>query len=917
MEDVEENGEYDQHSISVYRTLTKYNDFVDKWATKIHDQATSRCSMDEWLDENEREWMMLDSLCRSRTWAINRDKPFPYPFRKATQDMRDVGDVGWIGDDKKKKRQDKPCLRSKAPSEVITCLRLVPIYPPATRLLLFTPEFGSEGSFNAAEWDRLAPRDSCDIWVISWQGWSNFDTMMEEVFRKVMSFADGVSTVWFGHSMGAIVAYECLRRMLKRETPNLPVALAVSGCPAPHLLSSRYKPETKYPWLQKMLSGGGESLTEESIEVLEREFAVQLDHEYEFSGAADFVKTGNALPAYLASKVATRATCSKDQRTVIAGDLRVMRSYKFEDNDDTKITLPILIFRSDEDDLVPEEGAVDAWAEYTTESAEVVALEDHVDGDVLSKLGHGYAKCPPTAMLEKLQEISTRHQIHRDMRHCPEIGETTGSLPDEVDILIVGAGITGITAGRSFAQTGQEDFLIVDKYPKIGGIWEFYANQYSRVNTSEVGYRIMDQTGKNARVNEDHSPTHDIMRDIYTVAADYCKGKIRCSWAVTKTEKQADGTYKVWHKSEIDGSEAVVKARVVVMATNRRIGRRRDIEWPGEKKFRGEIVYGYANENTKIDFWGKKVMVVGAGAFAFENLRTALEHGAKHATILGRRAGTTCPKWIDVIAFMRGKDDAHNTHKGGNVISFEVWQNLYHDANLPTPDCWAEGLLKPPNHTVSVSDLAFIGGYHGLVSLDVGAIKCFRDDGQGVTLECGRDVDVDVIIKCTGFHLNDEVPQIVGTENMHPISMIDFNMSYIAETLLDGGQFGNSKGNAASSADVDALDKVLKDNQAKIMGMPPDILRTLAPRGNPFGSGYIIMGMANADYAAWMAKNEREQAQLLESMGTPKLSSVKFWASQVGSGFTNVAKLLISRIIQPRLKESDAALPVAEVATAG
>lgn len=78
-------------------------------------------------------------------------------------------------------------------------------------MLLFTPDFGSVNSFDS-NWANL----DTDLWVVSWQGWSSWDDMIEQVTRKVLSLADGVSTVWYGHSMGALVAYEVLKRFETR-----------------------------------------------------------------------------------------------------------------------------------------------------------------------------------------------------------------------------------------------------------------------------------------------------------------------------------------------------------------------------------------------------------------------------------------------------------------------------------------------------------------------------------------------------------------------------------------------------------------------------------------------------------------------------------------------------------------------------
>merc|ERR1711879_539604 len=103
--------------------------------------------------------------------------------------------------------------------------------------------------------------------------------------------------------------------------------------------------------------------------------------------------------------------------------------------------------------------------------------------------------------------------------------------------------------------------------------------------------------------------------------------------------------------------------------------------------------------------------------------------------------GTTCPKWIDMIAFLRPLDENHNVDKAGSMISFQCWQQCFEDAGLPTPECWKEGLLKPHSHTVSVSDVAFIAGYHGMCDLMVGEIGYFHRQGQGVLLTDGSWMD--------------------------------------------------------------------------------------------------------------------------------------------------------------------------------
>jgi len=885
--------------LDIMDSLLKFNDIMDEQVKGQRERTIKRATMNQWLDENENEWALFDKMCRSRPWATNVDKPFPYPFKEATREMRDAGEALWIGDTEESLEEEgRRSTRREAPNDVLTNIVPVKEYPPLTRVLLFTPEFGSSEAYADGAWGELQPRGSVDVWTVTWQGWTNFEDMIIEVYRLVETFADGVSTVWFGHSMGAIVMYECLKKMHTRQAPCLPVAVFASGCPAPHLFGTAYRPQEAHPWLANLkIPYDFNKITAEQTETLRSDFSIPIEHVLE-----DEVETqiyyGIQPPQYAVDKVAlTLPRLTRKQATAFMTDRQLLNTYSCSyQGADRPILVPLVVFRSDCDELVPEE-SVDAWKEYTTASFEVVALEDLEDSELLSPMGHGFARRPPQALLKKVSEVAKAYCIKKDINDpsmLPDIGPTNGPLPESIDVVIVGAGITGICSAREFVKQGFS-VVLLDKTQAVGGIWRHYANIYSRVNTSEVGYRIIDQEGPTARPNQDHSPTHDIMRDIHTVLAKHAYGCARCGWEVVKTEKQADDTWVVTAKGVQGQGEHKIHCKFVLFAVNRRIGKRRDVVFKDETNFRGDICYGYANELTHLKFWGKRVIIVGAGAFAFENLRTALEHGAKHVTILGRRSGSTCPKWIDMIAFMRPTDEHYNTNRGGNMISFEAWRKCYEDAGLDPPECWEEGLLKPHNHTVSVSDLVFVAGFHGMTNLKVGEIDRFRSDGHGVILKDGSQMDVDIVIKCTGFHLNEQVPKITGKSHMYPSSLVDFNMAYIAEPLLDGGQFGSSKGKEDSEElKKTGVDEILQRHQDKLVHLPKRIQDQFVMRGNPFGSGYAGGLLTQGAFTAWLAANPDKQRDVLEGGGEPRMDIVKYWASFSGIGKVEELKELLA-----------------------
>lgn len=837
------------------KALIQRTKFVQETAGRMRVWCKERFTADRWLDENEREWYALDRLCRSRPWATNREKAFPYPFRDATRRMVKVeGD--WVGGS----RPDilpTEARRHGIDCQVISQINCCPHFPPEHRVLLFAPEFGSDRSFDVDMWSFIEPDDQVDLAVVCWQGWASFDVMLNQVLDKVLSFADGVNTVWFGQGMGGIVAYELLKllEIQNIQTPNLPVALVVSDCPAPDKFSQMYRPYDEENW-----------------------------------------------PGQLSQYSAAR---QKEIEEVVA----MMKSYRFRHQAHRKLLVPVAACyhpgRSSFD-----AASVQAWADYSHEPGftelDLGASEEqewYLDG-------LGPALHPEPALLGTISRMCSEFSRWKDAEY-PDIGPVEGPIPEEVDCVIVGAGIAGIYQAKVMNELGKS-LVVFDRYHMIGGVWEFYGNEYSRVNTSEIGYRVLDKKGTWTRPNEDHTPRRDIMRDIYEIASNHAYGKIRCKTDVTKVEKQPDGTYLVQVKSLTGGAECVVKAKAVSFQVNRRIGKRRIVDWQDSEKFKGIICYGYGNEPKDIDFWNKRVLVIGAGAFAFENVRTSVEHGARHVTLLGRRDGTTCPKWIDMIAFLRPIDSSMQTNKAGNMISFEVWQKCYEDAGIRPPGCWSEGLLKPHNHTISVSDLAFIGGYHGLVDLRVGEIARIRQDGRGVCLKDGSEIDVDIIIKCTGFHLNDEVPQVVGSSKMQSYGLIDYNLNYQAEPLLDQGQFGSAK-STDTEAENPAMKEIIELYQTKEFVRGLELYRKigldeepLKPQGNPFGSGQGGPIDFLSYYFAWLVDHPEEQAALLKHGGPPSQEMVKLWSSAIGQNNSTTLMRLICALAELEVDQKEA-----------
>jgi hypothetical protein len=105
------------------------------------------------------------------------------------------------------------------------------------------------------------------------------------------------------------------------------------------------------------------------------------------------------------------------------------------------------------------------------------------------------------------------------------------------------------------------------------------------------------------------------------------------------------------------------------------------------------------------------------------------------------------------------------------------------------PECWAKGTFVPDGHTVSISDLYFIGHFVGLLRSVVGFAKTF--DVVGVTLSGGSHIMADVVIKAVGFEFNEGCERLLGRSRLHGGSVVDQGIFTLFEAHPDGN-FSNS-----------------------------------------------------------------------------------------------------------------------------
>lgn len=414
----------------------------------------------------------------------------------------------------------------------------------------------------------------------------------------------------------------------------------------------------------------------------------------------------------------------------------------------------------------------------------ILVIEDGPDGTEVPGVDIILCKeTTPAEIMAVLDEYAREHLVFDTQKMN---NNNDSSLPEKVDVVIVGGGITGLYSANRLAEKNIS-FCIVEEREIAGGIWSMYANTTSQVNTSEGAYRVLDHEN---RSNRDHSSTSEMLEDLFVLVQKHSPSIYTSTKAVSM--ETADAGYRV---AVIRGEEkSVINSKGIILAINDRIGDPRLLTWNNQDHFQGKVIAGISDNALGIDWKGKNVVIVGMGAFAIENVRTALENGASHVTVVCRRHGTVCPKIIDYLNFATPYDENFQHEKKSNIRNMMLWKKLYDQSGAAQPECWM-GKIKHDGHTISVSDIWFIGHHLGMLSSVSGSITSMYKNG--VIVNGGEKVEADIVVNCVGFHRKAPVvKEMCDYREMYNTNYVDKDFMYLADAYIDDDVFNSFFGSS-------------------------------------------------------------------------------------------------------------------------
>ncbi|MGY2893797.1 flavin-containing monooxygenase [Deinococcus sp. UYEF24] len=363
-------------------------------------------------------------------------------------------------------------------------------------------------------------------------------------------------------------------------------------------------------------------------------------------------------------------------------------------------------------------------------------------------------------------------------RSAPLLPSESGhSESRPLDVLIIGAGLSGIGAARHLlAKAPDQTFELLEARDAIGGTWDLfrYPGVRSDSDVYTLGYSFKPWLGRKSIAD---GPD---IRSYIQEAADEAgvTGRIRFGHSVRSASWSS--SEQVWtvmaERQDAQGEKSTVvrRARFLFLCSgyySYEEGYRP--EFAGEQTFGGQIVHPQFWPED-LDYAGKRVVVIGSGATAV-TLVPALTDKAAHVTMLQRspsyvavrplvdKTAATFQRWLPAQA-------AHRLTRWKNVLT----SIFYYTVARRRPELFRQNLLQaaqegigerfdPRDFTpaygpwdqrvcaVPDGDL-FTAIRSGKASVVTDTIREFTL--RGVRLSGGEELPADIIVTATGLKLN-------------------------------------------------------------------------------------------------------------------------------------------------------------------
>lgn len=208
-------------------------------------------------------------------------------------------------------------------------------------------------------------------------------------------------------------------------------------------------------------------------------------------------------------------------------------------------------------------------------------------------------------------------------------------MSESLDVLIVGAGLSGIAAAY-YLQTRcpRQTFAILESRASLGGTWDLFRYPGIRSDSEmyTLGYRFRPWTGQQAIAS---GPA--ILQYLKDTAREFgIDRRIRFGQRVTKIAwSSPTAQWTVSITSTETSQERQIRCKFLFMCTGYyRYDQGYTPRWPGMEDFAGQITHPQ-NWSQDLDYNDKRLVIIGSGATAV-TMAPALAENAAKVTVLQR-----------------------------------------------------------------------------------------------------------------------------------------------------------------------------------------------------------------------------------------------------------------------------------------
>ncbi|REK10622.1 MAG: NAD(P)/FAD-dependent oxidoreductase [Acidobacteria bacterium] len=354
---------------------------------------------------------------------------------------------------------------------------------------------------------------------------------------------------------------------------------------------------------------------------------------------------------------------------------------------------------------------------------------------------------------------------------------TATPAPERFDVLIVGAGISGLGAAHHLQRRCPErSFVILEGRERLGGTWDLFRYPGIRSDSDmyTLGYRFKPWTA--AKAIADGPSILDYLDE--TARENDLERRIRFRHHVESASwSSRDATWTV-HATRTDeqGASSLVTLRcnfLFLCSGYYDYSQGHAPRFTGEDEFSGQMVHPQFWPED-LDYTGQRVVVIGSGATAV-TLVPAMAEDAAHVTMLQRtptyvvsrpgedrvanvlrrflptKLAYALNRWKNVLLGMYFyRLCRRRPEKARQMILDEVRKELGEDFDVekhfrPPYDPWDQRMCLVPD-----GDL-FQALRSGKASVVTDRIERFTE--SGIRLESGDELPADVVVTATGLRL--------------------------------------------------------------------------------------------------------------------------------------------------------------------